>query len=51
MELGQPVLAKYWGAVVAGVAPRIMGISPTVVILRSCYPSSTWKKMTGIYMR
>lgn len=32
IELGQPVLAKYCGAVVAGVAPHIMGISPTVAI-------------------
>ncbi|KUL90642.1 hypothetical protein ZTR_00083 [Talaromyces verruculosus] len=32
IELDQPVLAKYCGAVVAGVAPRIMGISPTVAI-------------------
>ncbi|KAF4595090.1 sulfate transporter [Ophiocordyceps camponoti-floridani] len=31
-ELGQPILAKYVGSTVAGVAPRIMGIGPTVAI-------------------
>jgi acetyl-CoA acyltransferase 1 len=32
IELGQPILAKYVGATVAGVAPRIMGIGPSVAI-------------------
>lgn len=32
IELGQPILAKYVGATVAGLAPRIMGIGPTVAI-------------------
>ncbi|OAL47556.1 3-ketoacyl-CoA thiolase 1 [Pyrenochaeta sp. DS3sAY3a] len=31
-KLGQPILAKYVGATVAGLAPRIMGIGPTVAI-------------------
>jgi acetyl-CoA acyltransferase 1 len=30
--LGQPILAKYVGATVAGLAPRIMGIGPSVAI-------------------
>ncbi|KAI9763341.1 MAG: hypothetical protein M1840_000606 [Geoglossum simile] len=32
LELGQPILAKFVGATVAGVPPRIMGIGPSVVI-------------------
>ncbi|OTA32663.1 hypothetical protein BTJ68_07748 [Hortaea werneckii EXF-2000] len=32
MELGQPILAKYVGATVAGLAPRIMGIGPSIAI-------------------
>ncbi|KAH0535928.1 hypothetical protein FGG08_007171 [Glutinoglossum americanum] len=31
-ELGQPILAKFVGATVAGVPPRIMGIGPSVAI-------------------
>ncbi|OCL02820.1 3-ketoacyl-CoA thiolase 1 [Glonium stellatum] len=31
-ELSQPILAKYVGATVAGLAPRIMGIGPTIAI-------------------
>jgi len=31
-QLGQPILAKFVGATVAGVAPRIMGIGPSVAI-------------------
>jgi len=31
-RLGQPILAKYVGATVAGLAPRIMGIGPSVAI-------------------
>jgi acetyl-CoA acyltransferase 1 len=31
-QLGQPILAKYVGATVAGVPPRIMGIGPSVAI-------------------
>lgn len=31
-RLGQTVMAKFCGATVAGVAPRIMGIGPTVAI-------------------
>lgn len=31
-ELKQPILAKFCGATVAGVAPRIMGIGPTLAI-------------------
>ena len=30
LELGQPILAKYVGATVAGLAPRIMGIGPSL---------------------
>lgn len=32
IKLGQPVLAKYVGSTVAGLAPRIMGIGPSVAI-------------------
>jgi acetyl-CoA acyltransferase 1 len=32
IKLGQPIVAKYIGATVAGLAPRIMGIGPTVAI-------------------
>ncbi|KAI0999660.1 3-ketoacyl-CoA thiolase, peroxisomal [Podosphaera aphanis] len=32
IELGQPILAKFVGSTVAGVAPRIMGIGPSVAI-------------------
>ncbi|KAK7518217.1 Thiolase, N-terminal domain-containing protein [Phyllosticta citriasiana] len=31
-ELGQPILAKYVSSTVAGLAPRIMGIGPTIAI-------------------
>ena len=31
-KIGQPILAKFVGATVAGLAPRIMGIGPTVAI-------------------
>jgi acetyl-CoA acyltransferase 1 len=31
-ELGQPILAKFCGATVAGVPPRIMGIGPSAAI-------------------
>lgn len=32
MEMNQPILAKFVGATVAGVAPRIMGIGPSLAI-------------------
>jgi acetyl-CoA acetyltransferase family protein len=32
LELGQPILAKYVGATVAGLPPRIMGIGPSVAV-------------------
>lgn len=32
VRLGQPILAKYVGSTVAGLAPRIMGIGPTLAI-------------------
>lgn len=32
IKLGQPILAKYVSSTVAGLAPRIMGIGPTVAI-------------------
>lgn len=32
IRLGQPILAKYVGSTVAGLAPRIMGIGPSVAI-------------------
>ncbi|EEH46691.2 uncharacterized protein PADG_02789 [Paracoccidioides brasiliensis Pb18] len=32
IELGQPILAKFVGATVAGVPPRIMGIGPAMAI-------------------
>ncbi|KLJ05736.1 acetyl-CoA acyltransferase [Blastomyces silverae] len=31
-QLGQPILAKFCGATVAGLEPRIMGIGPTLAI-------------------
>ncbi|KAF2193188.1 thiolase [Zopfia rhizophila CBS 207.26] len=31
-ELGQPIMAKFVGATVAGLAPRIMGIGPSIAI-------------------
>ncbi|OBT83890.1 hypothetical protein VE02_08381 [Pseudogymnoascus sp. 03VT05] len=32
IEIGQPIMAKFCGATVAGVPPRIMGIGPTAAI-------------------
>jgi len=32
IQLGQPILAKFVGSTVAGLAPRIMGIGPSVAI-------------------
>lgn len=32
LELNQPILAKFVGATVAGLAPRIMGIGPSVAV-------------------
>lgn len=32
IKLNQPILAKYVGSTVAGLAPRIMGIGPSVAI-------------------
>ncbi|KAK4142194.1 3-ketoacyl-CoA thiolase [Dichotomopilus funicola] len=32
IKLGQPILAKYVGSTTAGLAPRIMGIGPTLAI-------------------
>jgi len=32
IELGQPILAKFVGATIAGLAPRIMGIGPSIAI-------------------
>lgn len=32
LELGQPIVAKYVGCAIAGLAPRIMGIGPTLAI-------------------
>ena len=32
LELGQPIVAKFCGATVAGVPPRIMGIGPSAAI-------------------
>ncbi|PGH10040.1 hypothetical protein GX51_00307 [Blastomyces parvus] len=32
IQLGQPILAKFVGATVAGVPPRIMGIGPSIAI-------------------
>jgi len=31
-QLGQPIMAKFVGATVAGLAPRIMGIGPSIAI-------------------
>lgn len=32
IKLGQPILAKYVGSTVAGLAPRVMGIGPSYAI-------------------
>ncbi|KAK5729070.1 hypothetical protein LTR15_002211 [Elasticomyces elasticus] len=32
LELNQPILAKFVGATVAGLAPRIMGIGPSIAV-------------------
>ena len=32
LEIGQPILAKFVGATVAGLAPRIMGIGPSLAV-------------------
>jgi acetyl-CoA acetyltransferase len=32
IQLGQPILAKFVGATVSGLAPRIMGIGPSIAI-------------------
>lgn len=32
IELGQPIMAKFCGATVSGLAPRIMGIGPSIAI-------------------
>ncbi|KAK7416833.1 hypothetical protein QQZ08_011856 [Neonectria magnoliae] len=32
IKLGQPIIAKYVGSTVAGLAPRIMGIGPSIAI-------------------
>jgi acetyl-CoA acyltransferase 1 len=32
IELGQPILAKFIGATVVGLEPRIMGIGPALAI-------------------
>ncbi|KAK1573619.1 acetyl-CoA acetyltransferase [Colletotrichum navitas] len=32
VKLGQPILAKYVGSTIAGLAPRIMGIGPSIAI-------------------
>ena len=32
LELGQPIMAKFVGATVAGLPPRIMGIGPSVAV-------------------
>ena len=32
LEMNQPIIAKYVGATVAGLAPRIMGIGPSLAI-------------------
>jgi len=32
LALGQPILAKFVGATVAGLAPRIMGIGPSIAV-------------------
>ena len=31
-ELGQPIMGKFVGATVAGLAPRIMGIGPSIAV-------------------
>ncbi|KAL5342359.1 Thiolase, N-terminal domain-containing protein [Aspergillus crustosus] len=49
IELGQPILAKFVGATVAGVPPRVMGIGPTAAIPKLLSKFSIDKGEVDIY--
>lgn len=49
IELGQPILAKFVGATVAGVPPRIMGIGPSVAIPKLLSQFNLRKEDIDIY--
>ncbi|KAL4809377.1 Thiolase, N-terminal domain-containing protein [Aspergillus unguis] len=49
IELGQPILAKFVGATVAGVPPRVMGIGPTAAIPKLLEKFSLDKGDVDIY--
>lgn len=48
-ELNQPILAKFCGATVAGVPPRVMGIGPTAAIPKLLTKFSLPKESVDIY--
>lgn len=49
IELGQPILAKFVGATVAGVPPRVMGIGPTAAIPKLLEKFNIEKNEVDIY--
>ncbi|KAJ0425918.1 Thiolase, N-terminal domain-containing protein [Aspergillus carlsbadensis] len=49
IELGQPILAKFVGATVAGVPPRVMGIGPTAAIPKLLEKFSLTKEDIDIF--
>ncbi|KKA23309.1 Acetyl-CoA C-acyltransferase [Rasamsonia emersonii CBS 393.64] len=49
IELNQPILAKFCGATVAGVPPRIMGIGPTAAIPKLLQQFNLSKEDVDIY--
>lgn len=49
MELGQPIMAKFVGATVAGVPPRIMGIGPSIAIPKLLSKLNLRKEDIDIY--
>ena len=48
-ELNQPILAKFCGATIAGVPPRVMGIGPTAAIPKLLSHFSLPKEAVDIY--
>jgi len=49
LELGQPIMAKFVGATVAGVPPRIMGIGPSAAIPKLLSKYSLTKEDIDIF--
>lgn len=49
IELGQPIVAKFVGATVAGVPPRVMGIGPTAAIPKLLEKFNIEKNEVDIY--